>query len=181
VPGGASQQPPPPPVQGQSVDVLPFLGIVLVNGQPLQVGQQIPLGAIIDATNGTVILTSIVNGVLQSAQFAGGIFQVLQLPDGTTQLVLVGGNFNICKATKTTRLAENARTVRRLWGNGKGNFQTKGRYASATVRGTIWLVADRCDGTFVRVRSGIVSVQNFVTKKNVNVTAGHSYLAKPKK
>jgi hypothetical protein len=181
VPGGASQQPPPPPVEGQSVDVLPFLGTVLVNGRPLQVGQQIPLGAIIDATNGTVILTSIVNGVLQSAQFAGGIFQVLQLPDGTTQLVLTGGNFNICKATKTIRLAENARTVRSLWGNGKGNFQTKGRYAAATVRGTVWQVADRCDGTYVRVRQGIVSVQNFVTKKIVNVTAGHSYLAKPKK
>jgi hypothetical protein len=48
------------------------------------------------------------------------------------------------------------------------------------VRGTVWLVADRCDGTYVRVRSGIVSVQNFVTNKTTFVTAGHSYLAKPK-
>ena len=153
---------------------------MLVNGQPLQVGQQIPLGSIVDATNGTVVLTSIVNGVIQTAQFAGGVFQMFQLPNGTIQLVLRGGDFSICKATKTTRLAANAHTIRRLWGNGKGHFQTKGRYAAATVRGTIWLVADRCDGTYVRVRRGIVSVENFVTKKTVIVTAPKSYLAKPK-
>jgi hypothetical protein len=43
-----------------------------------------------------------------------------------------------------------------LWGSGKGQFRTKGRYAAATVRGTIWLTADRCDGTFVRVRRGVI-------------------------
>ena len=180
VPGGASQQPPPPPVQGQSVDVLPFLGVVLVNGRPLQVGQQIPLGSIVDATNGTVILTTIVNGVVQSAEFSGGVFQILQLPNGTIQLVLKGGDFSVCKAKKTVRLAANAHTIRRLWGNGEGHFQTKGRYAAATVRGTIWLVADRCDGTFVKVRRGIVTVQNFTTKKTVLIPAPKSYLAKPK-
>ena len=30
---------------------------------------------------------------------------------------------------------------RKLWGDGKGKFRTKGRYAAATVRGTRWLVA----------------------------------------
>jgi hypothetical protein len=184
VPGGSAAQPPPPAVQGVSVDVFPFAGTVLVNGQPLRVGQQIPLGSIIDARHGTVVLQSIVNGVVQSMQFAGGIFQVLQLPDGTIQLVLKGGDFSICKASKkTTRhtaSAANATTVRRLWGNGKGKFQTKGRYAAATVRGTIYLVADRCDGTFTRVREGTVSVQDFVLKKTVSITAPKSYLAKGK-
>jgi hypothetical protein len=179
VPGGASQQPPPPPVQGQSVNVLPFLGTVLVNGQPLAAGQNIPLGSTVDATNGTVILQILVNGVLQTGQFSGGVFKILQLPDGTIQLLLVGGDFSICKASKTTRLAQDARTIRKLWGNASGSFQTKGRYAAATVRGTIWLVADRCDGTFVRVRSGIVSVQNFISKKTIFVKAPKSYLAKP--
>ena len=36
---------------------------------------------------------STVNGVVQTSQFAGGVFQVLQLPGGGTQLVLRGGSF----------------------------------------------------------------------------------------
>jgi hypothetical protein len=189
VPGGAAAQPPPGPVQGVSVDVFPFKGTVLVNGQPLQVGQQIPLGSIIDARKGTVILQSVVNGVIQSMQFAGGIFQVFQLPDGTIQLVLQGGDFSICKTPakpkkkatqRHTSAALNAKSVRGLWGNGKGSFQTKGRYAAATVRGTIYHVVDRCDGTFTHVVEGTVSVQDFVLNKTVSVPAGGSYLAKAK-
>jgi hypothetical protein len=189
VTGGSSAQPPPGPVQGQSANVFPLSGTVLVNGQKLAIGQQIPLGSIIDATHGTVLIRTVINGVVQEMQFSGGIFQLLQLPNGTTQLVLRGGNFNICKTTKTTKkgvrstsasaASLNAHTVRMLWGNGKGSFQTKGKYASATVRGTIYQVADRCDGTFTRVRQGIVSVLDFANNKTVNVPAGKSYLVKP--
>jgi CSLREA domain-containing protein len=185
VPGGAAAQPPPPPAQGVSANVFPFLGTVLVNGQPLQVGQQIPFGSTVDTTNGTVVLETVVNGVVQEMQFAGGVFQLFQLANGVTQLVLKGGDFSICnaskKSTRHTATAANATTVRRLWGNGKGSFQTKGRYAAATVRGTIYLVADRCDGTFTRVRQGTVSVLDLVLNKTVSVTAPDSYLAKAKK
>src|SRR5262249_35281726 len=130
------------------------------------------------------------------------IFQIFQLPDGTTQLVLVGGDFSVCASFKppkvtpkpkkpkgksskkhtTRQLAgtKQAQTVRALWGNGQGSFQTKGRYAAATVRGTIYYVADRCDGTFTRVERGIVSVHDDVLNKTVTVNAGESYLAKAK-
>ena len=74
--------------------------------------------------------------------------------------------------------AKGKKPVRRLWGNGKGRFQTRGRYSSATVRGTKWLVMDRCDGTLTRVVRGIVRVRDFRARKNVNVRAGRSYLAK---
>jgi ferric-dicitrate binding protein FerR (iron transport regulator) len=74
--------------------------------------------------------------------------------------------------------AKRKRPVRRLWGNGKGRFTTKGRYSSATVRGTKWLVQDRCDGTLTRVLRGIVLVRDFRARKNVSVRAGRSYLAK---
>ena len=67
---------------------------------------------------------------------------------------------------------------RKLWGRGKGNFQTKGRYSSAAVRGTYWLTEDRCDGTFTQVIEGIVAVTDFPKHKTVLVRAGHSYLAK---
>ena len=66
----------------------------------------------------------------------------------------------------------------KLWGNGKGRFRTSGKYSSATVRGTIWLVQDRCDGTLTKVRRGTVSVRDFKRKRSVTVKAGHSYLAR---
>jgi len=65
-----------------------------------------------------------------------------------------------------------------LWGNGKGRFRTTGRFAAATVRGTSWKIEDRCDGTVVSVTTGTVSVRDLRLKRNVVVTAGHSYLAK---
>ena len=65
--------------------------------------------------------------------------------------------------------------VRSLWGNGKGRFVTTGRFASATVRGTVWLTQDRCDGTRIFVKSGSVAVFDRKLRKTVTVTAGHSY------
>ena len=52
------------------------------------------------------------------------------------------------------------RRVRRLWGDGRGRFRTRGRYGAATVRGTKWLTLDRCDGTKVRVVRGKVAVRD---------------------
>jgi ferric-dicitrate binding protein FerR (iron transport regulator) len=69
--------------------------------------------------------------------------------------------------------------VRQVWGDGQGRFRTAGRYASATVRGTNWLTADRCDGTFVRVRRGVVQVRDVPRRRQVIVRAGSSYLARP--
>ena len=66
----------------------------------------------------------------------------------------------------------------KLWGSGKGKFRTNGKYSSATVRGTIWLVQDRCDGTLTKVKRGTVQVRDFKRKKTVTVKAGHSYLAR---
>ena len=67
------------------------------------------------------------------------------------ELQLKGGNFSVCPKRKTSSAAATTpTTVRQLWGDGKGKFRTKGRYSSATVRGTNWLTADRCDGTFTR-------------------------------
>jgi hypothetical protein len=66
----------------------------------------------------------------------------------------------------------------KLWGSGKGKFKTSGKYASATVRGTIWLTQDECDGTLVRVKRGTVSVRDLKRKKTVTVKTGHSYLAR---
>ena len=55
-----------------------------------------------------------------------------------------------------------------------------GRYSAATVRGTFWLTADRCDGTLTRVRQGRVEVFDNVRRKKIVLRAGKSYLARPR-
>jgi hypothetical protein len=174
---------PPPPVTGVSTDVSPVAGTVLVNGKPLVAGERVPIGATVDTTNGTVTLESVSpTGTLQSARFDGAIFKVEQSKNGITNLLLKGGDFGVCPKKATREVASARATpivVRSLWGNGHGSFSTTGRYAAATVRGTYWNTEDRCDGTLIRVRRGIVSVLDLVTKKTVNVKAGQSYLAKP--
>jgi hypothetical protein len=68
-----------------------------------------------------------------------------------------------------------------VWGSGKGHFRTKGRYAAATVRGTLWLTLDRCDGTYILVKRGKVEVRDLVKRKTVLLTPGKSYLAAPRR
>jgi hypothetical protein len=99
------------------------------------------------------------------------------------ELRLVGGNFSACpKATKTNGFrVESAKKPppQSLWGNGKGKYRTTGRYSSATVSGTKWLVQDVCGGTLTVVTRGVVVVRDFTKKKTVRVSAGHRYLATP--
>jgi len=64
---------------------------------------------------------------------------------------------------------------------GDGRFRTRGRYSSATVRGTAWTAADRCDGALTTVRRGRVAVRDFKRRKNVSVRAGKSYLARARR
>jgi hypothetical protein len=97
---------------------------------------------------------------------------------GTTTLTLTGGDLSSC-GSKRSASAVSKKPVRALWGSAKGNFTTKGRYAAATVRGTIWLVEDRCDATLTQVVDGVVAVQDLARKKTVTVNAGGSYLAAP--
>jgi hypothetical protein len=148
----------------------------------------IKLGCVVDATKGKVALTAAkdAKGTRQTADFSLGAFAVTQPTvkgKVLTQLALSGA-LPSCPATKRSgaRSAaarkKPAKTVRRrLFGSGHGDFRTKGKYGTATVRGTIWSTEDRCDGTFVKVSRGVVAVESFVLEKTVSVRAGHSYLA----
>ena len=104
---------------------------------------------------------------IQDGTFSAGVFQVLQSrrvrARGLTDLKLRGGNFKRCaRAGKGARAAGiSRRAIRRLRGNARGRFRTTGRNSSATVRGTIWEVIDRCDGTLTRVKRGRVVVRDF--------------------
>jgi hypothetical protein len=106
-------------------------------------------------------------------------------------LVLRGGDFSAChrparsaRGSGVTAQGSYIRreTIRGLWGRDSGGrFRTYGRHSHATVRGTRWFTADRCDGTFTSVASGAVAVRDRVRDRTVLVPAGRSYLARKRR
>jgi hypothetical protein len=148
------------------------------------------VGSFVDTRYGTVRLESARNrkGRTQAGRFAAGVFKVLQSrrrAKGITDLQLKGGAFRSCRARSGDSSAVAAglsrRTIRRLRSSARGRFRTGGRNSSATVRGTVWEVVDRCDGTLTKVRRGKVAVRDFRLKRNVLVRAGRSYLARARR
>jgi hypothetical protein len=165
---------------------------------PLKGAANIPIGSQLDTRKGHVSVTSSANSdgsKSQAAEFYDAIFQVKQtVPKKKpkkpvaliTDLVLKGEpSRSECAPIKGAAAAAAKKKKRgaksvlgSLWGSGKGKFRTNGKYSSATVRGTIWLTQDRCDGTLTTVKRGTVSVRDFKLEKTVSVKAGHSYLAR---
>jgi hypothetical protein len=176
------------PVQGKSVVAGVVSGTVRIKGRngkfrTLRDDEAIPLGSTVDATKGRVrIISAAGGGKTQAGDFYQGMFVVTQTRGAKpiTQLTLAG---KLSCAKKKGRASTSAkkRKVRRLWGDAKGRFRTKGRYGAATVRGTKWLTEDRCRSTLVRVKRGRVSVRDAVKRRTVLVRKGHSYVARAKK
>jgi TolB protein len=162
-------------------------GTVLVNGVAFTSGP-VPYGSTVDVTSGRLTLRADVGTLLvygdgrDPARFV--LTRTFERVRGRrralVQLRLVGGDFSVC-VTRTTAAADArkpiSKVIRALWGKGKGHFRLRGRYATATVRGTWWLTADRCDGTLTVVRQGTVSVRDLTRRVTVAVRAGKSYLA----
>jgi hypothetical protein len=183
-----------PPGSGRARATAPSKGFVPLTG-PLQV----PVGSQLDTSKGRVALTSAADtggAKTQTSDFYRGIFAVKQsVPKKkpkkptalTTDLVLKGEiPRSQCAPLKGARSATDVATKKKgpksvlgkLWGSGKGKFRTNGKYSAATVRGTIWLVEDRCEGTFTKVTRGTVQVRDLKRKRTITVKAGHSYLAR---
>lgn len=160
---------------------------------PLSEAASIPVGSTIDARKGRVQLTSVrdSSGKAQTGEFWGGAFVARQARTTApyTDLILTGGSFAGCPAGSPERLAARAAgsrrsrdVVRKLWGKDRGGrFRTRGKRAAAVVRGTVWLVADRCDGTMTRVRKGAVVVRDLRTGKKKLVKAGGKHLVRAPK
>ena len=146
----------------------------------LETLREIPVGSVVDASRGRVLLSSVRSrrGGVQQGRFSKGLFQVRQRRADRylTELVL-RGDYGPC-ATGSAMSSRAKR--RRLWGNAKGRFKTRGRYSSGAVRGTRWLVQDSCDGTLTVVRRGRVAVRDFVRDRTTLVEAGERYLARPR-
>ena len=175
---------------------------------PLTGATQIPSGAVIDALHGTLKITTALPGAggardaaakgkkpqpktqTQSGNFGGAIFKITQAGNGLANLSLVEGAFSgapsyaTCKAHKAgdaSAAAVSSKTLQLLHASAHGKFRTTGRYSAATVRGTVWTVADRCDGTLTHVVTDSVAVSDFVRHKTIILHVGQSYLAKAPK
>ena len=147
---------------------------------PLAAGQSrlVPVGTVVDARRGHVRLV-VENGEgqpLQQGEFWDGIFGIFQATErrATTELRLGGGDFAPCAQGARKRRARGSagRVVRTLWGKSGGRFRTKGRFASATVRGTEWETADLCLATRITVREGSVVARDFRRRSSRIVRAG---------
>jgi len=204
-------RPAPRPHKGRSVTVAAERGTILVrvptSRRYVPIGRltEIPLGSIIDARKGRARITSEVDartGRTQSSVFYDWFFRVLQTKGSKpiTEARLVKGSFLPCTGRKrgtrakagpaatggpyvqsAAKRARSKRTVRQLWGRGNGSFRTGGKRSAATVRGTWWLVEDRCDGTLTRVKTGRVDVRDFRLRKTIRLrakTKRSSHLAK---
>jgi hypothetical protein len=177
-----------PPVVGRSAQVAPASGAVLVrvpgavHAAVLAHAASVPFGSVLDTRGGTVKLrTALPGGATQAATFHGGVFEVRQPAGGRGMVELkLRGPLPSCtkggaRAAATTR----RHPPRSLWGHDShGRFRTRGSNSVITVRGTTWYVADRCDGTYTRVKSGSVSVRDLRTNRTVVVRAGHSHLGR---
>jgi CSLREA domain-containing protein len=167
----------PPPVAGETVNVSEAQGIVRVKlpGSDeffdLEDTTQVPVGSTFDTLKGRV---NLVAAGKQRSWFYEGVFKLGQTrgrkPLSTVTLT---GALSCGKSANAA-----AKKKRRLWGNGKGKFRTKGKHSAATVVGTKWLVEDRCNGTLTRVTKGRVRVRDFRARKTVVVKAGKRYFAR---
>lgn len=196
------------PTLGRTFNLAPVSGLVLIKVHgvliPLTQLRQFPKNTVIDALKGTLKLITAAGGHLasdaaakgkkgkkgntktQSGTFGGAVFKVAQAHSGLATLSLVENafkgapSFAKCKgkAADVTATTASSKTLQLLHASAKGKFSTKGKYAAATVRGTKWTTADRCDGSQVHVVTGSVAVSDFVRHKTVVLHGGQTYLAK---
>ena len=177
----------PPPVLGKSVNVIVKSGTVRIKlpgkgrkFRRLLEGEQIPLGTTIDTLKGRVTLVAAANkqGGTATSDFYGGIFVVRQTKGSRPVTRLILSEKLSCPKAGNATIAAKRKKKRRLWGDGSGRFRTEGDYSSATVRGTKWLVEDRCTTTLTRVVRGRVAVRDFVKKKTIVLGRGKRYIAR---
>jgi virginiamycin B lyase len=182
------------PAADRTVDAAPVSGSVLIELPHthrfvrLRIGQAIPVGSTVNATRGTVEITSATNhaGHTGTGRFYDGTFRITQSGPAAgliTDLTLAGPKPAGCAAPSgdTATATRRRPHSRRLWGDAHGNFSTVGSYASATERGTEWLTEDTCAGTLIRVTQGAVTIHDFPRHRSFVLKAPHSFTAHPGK
>ena len=186
----------PEPAQGKTANIEPVSGRVriTVKGSSGKVGaagstrqllteaRQVPLATVVDVRRGRVRMTTSANkaGDVQKGEFYGGVYTTRQSATSTRPVTeLRMSETLVCQSSSRRGKLTAARArSRHLWGNARGRYRTRGRYSTATVRGTIWIQKDSCNTTTTAVRQGVVIVKDLVKRRNVRVKAGKRYVAR---
>jgi hypothetical protein len=141
----------------------------------------VPVGTEIDASKGTVRMTSATaDGGTQEGEFSLGGFEVAQGPDSSVvTLVLRGGDFSECKtaAARKDHSTVGGPEIRKLFVNAHGDFRTKGRFAAAAIRGTKFKAVDACFGTLTDVQEGDVEVTDLTNGRTIELQTGEDFWA----
>jgi hypothetical protein len=139
----------------------------------------VPLGATVDVKKGRIELASVPSrtAAVEKIQLYSGMFRVGQ-PAAITEFTL---NEPLASCKKKARASATKPRSRKLWGDGKGKFRTRGQYSAATIRGTRFLVQDSCSGTLTQVKEGSVLVRDNVKRKNIVLRKGKRYTARPRR
>jgi len=173
--------PPPPapvPVAGVSLVSQGITGQVLVQlpGQsgfvPLGAAAMVPVGVLVDARKGSVVLQSTVEGIVQAMTVSGGMFVVRQQGSGPPELRMAtpAGQERACASRRKGVVRTLTVTV------AKGIVRTVPKKGLVIGRDASWTTSDRCDGTLTRVTRGRVTVRH--GRRNLTVRAGRRYLIK---
>ena len=125
-----------PPEAGGLVNAEPKRGTVRIKlpakrrFRELKEGDQLPVGTVVDTLKGRVTLFAAANkkGATSESDFFDGVFRVGQTKGSKpiTVLTLVE-KLTGCKAKGKASIAAKKKKKRRLWGDGKGRFRTKGK------------------------------------------------------
>ena len=189
----------PAPTAGRTMNIEPVSGVVRITDlsgrrgkgvgaagattTQLTEAKQVSISTTrVDVRSGRVQMSTVAdrrNGDIQKGEFYGGVYQTVQDSRSArpyTEMRLTEGL--ICQPNRRGKLVPARARSRRLWGNARGRFRTRGRHSTATVRGTIWLQKDTCTKTTTVVRQGVVIVRDLGKRKNVRVRAPRRYVAR---
>jgi hypothetical protein len=182
---------PVPPQAGVSANADVVKGRVFVKKpgsntyQELRDARSIPVGSEVDTERGEVELQTAADssGAVQLGKFRDAKFVMTQTPGRRpiTDLTLMAGRIDKCPAVGQQAGAAARKPGRRLWGDARGRFRTRGRFATATVRGTQWMVKDTCTATTVQVSRGSVTVRDLVKRRNIRLKAPRRYTARARR
>jgi hypothetical protein len=180
------------PAVGRTGSARVITGTVLIDRGPggpvpLEGAESIPMGSVINATRGAVLITaSAGSGRTHVGTFSEGSFQISQIKsdratEQTTDLTLRGAAASSSCRQNGKRKPGKKGVYRKLRGDASGRFRVLGRRSASTVRGTVWITEERCTGTNTSVVRGSVAVRDKGKKKTYLVRAGDSYLARTRR
>ena len=142
---------------------------------------EVPFDSEIDASHARIALTSALpSGRTQTGRFGGGRFQLRRWLAGATStstsaVAPVRGRAGTRLSGRRPPFPRGGGAADHLWGHDSGGrFRTHGRHSQATVRGTRWLVSDRCDGTLTLVTKGSVVGADTVRHRRLVLHAGRA-------